>query len=178
MSGHSNASVAPDLRRFGVDLWPTSGPVLAGPAESCQDGGMAPSDLARLATAARKRRRQLGLALNDLNAKAGGTSKGTWQRVEKGEAIRATNYVKIDGLLQWAPGSCIAVLEGGEAVSVDPSKSEPGTVISELSPERKDAEARDVVQLAVVATTNGLTSEEIRALSDRAVRDLRAAGLM
>lgn len=139
---------------------------------------MAPSDLDRLAAAARKRRRGLGLALNDLNAKAGGTSKGTWQRVEKGEAIRATNYVKIDGLLQWAPGSCIAILEGGDPVPVDPSKAERGTVLSDLSPEMHDAEARDVIQLATIATTDGLTSEEIRALSERAVKDLRAAGLI
>lgn len=139
---------------------------------------MAPSDLDRLATAARKRRRELGLALNDINAKAGGTSKGTWQRVEKAEAIRPTNYVKIDRLLQWAPGSCIDILEGGSPVPVSEAQSEQGSVISELTPEMHDAEARDVIQLAIVATTDGLTSEEIRALSDRAVRDLRAAGLM
>lgn len=139
---------------------------------------MAPSDLDRLATAARKRRRELGLALTDTTAKAGGTSKGTWQRVEKGEAIRATNYVKIDGLLKWAPGSCLAILDGGGPVPIDPSTAERGTVISELSPEMHDAKARNVIQLAVVATTDGLTSEEIRALSDRAFRDLRAAGLI
>ncbi|MFG2748080.1 hypothetical protein [Streptomyces xanthophaeus] len=139
---------------------------------------MAPSDLDRLATAARKRRRQLGLALTDNTAKAGGTSKGTWQRVEKGEAIRATNYVKIDGLLKWAPGSCLAILDGGDPVPVDPSAAERGTVISELTPEMHDAKARNVIQLAVVATTDGLTSEEIRALSDRAFQDLRDAGLI
>ncbi|MEU8840006.1 hypothetical protein AB0D97_12865 [Streptomyces roseus] len=139
---------------------------------------MAPSDLERLAAAARKRRRDIGLALNDANAKAGGTSKGTWQRVERGEAIRATNYVKIDGLLQWAPGSSMNVLQGGEPVPADPSKAERGSVISELPPEVHEAEARDVIKLAAIATTDGLTSEEIRALSERAVKDLRAAGLL
>lgn len=139
---------------------------------------MAPSDLDRLATAARKRRRELGLALNDHNAKAGGTSKGTWQRVEKGEPIRPTNYVKIDGLLRWAPGSCMGILEGGTAVPADASQSERGTAISELPPEVHDAEVRDVIKLAAIATTDGLTSEEIRALSERAVKDLRAAGLL
>jgi hypothetical protein len=136
---------------------------------------MAPSDLDRLAAAALKRRRELGLALNDLNAKAGGTSKGTWQRVERGQAIRATNYVKIDGLLAWAPGSCLRVLEGGDPVAVDPSRAERGTVISELPPEAHEAEARDVIKLAAIATTDGLTSEQIRALSERAVRDLRGS---
>lgn len=139
---------------------------------------MAPSDLDRLAAAARKRRRELGLALTDTTAKAGGTSKGTWQRVEKGEPIRATNYVKIDGLLRWAPGSCIGILEGGEPVPVEASGAERGTVISDLPPEVHDAEVRDVIKLAAIATTDGLTSEEIRALSERAVHDLRAAGLL
>ena len=139
---------------------------------------MAPRDFTRLADYARKRRAVLGLALNDINAKAGDIAKRTWQRVEKGLEIRETNYVKIDRLLQWAPGSCIAILEGGEPVPVDPSKAERGTVISEMSSEMHDAEARDVIQLAVIATTDGLPSEQIRALSERAVRDLRAAGLI
>jgi hypothetical protein len=60
-------------------------------------------DYERLATTARRRRAELGLALNDKNAKAGGLSNRTWQRVEKGLEIRETNYVKIDGLLKWAP---------------------------------------------------------------------------
>lgn len=159
-------------------MTPKMAPVLAGPHESCDDGAMAPSDLDRLAVAARKRRQELGLALNDHNAKAGGTSKGTWQRVEKGEPIRPTNYVKIDGLLQWAPGSCLAILDGRAPVPVDPSKAERGTVISELSPEMHDDEARKVIQLAIVASTDGLPSDQIRALSERAVKDLRAAGLL
>jgi hypothetical protein len=35
-----------------------------------------------------------------------------------------------------------------------------------------------VIQLAMIATTSGLTAEEIRELSDRAVRDLKASGLI
>lgn len=139
---------------------------------------MAPSDLDRLAAAALARRRDLGLALNDVNAKAGGTSKGTWQRVERGEPIRTTNYVKIDRLLHWAPGSSRAILDGREPVPADPSGSTPGAVVSELTPEMHEAEVRDVIKLAAVATTDGLTAEQIRALSERAVRDLRAAGLI
>ncbi|MER5613233.1 hypothetical protein [Streptomyces sp. NPDC002215] len=139
---------------------------------------MAPRDLDRLAKVAQKRRHDLGLALNDKNAKDAGTSKGTWQRVERGEAIRTTNYVKIDTLLMWAPGSCIAVLEGKEPVPIAPLESAPGVVVSNLSPELLDEEARDVVQLAAIATTSGLTADEIRALSDRVVRDLKSRGLI
>lgn len=141
---------------------------------------MAPSDrdLERLATAARARRKNLGLPLTDATAKAGGTSKKTWQRVEGALPIRETNYVKIDGLLRWAPGSCIGILEGREPVPVEASGMERGTTISDLPPEVHDAEVKDVIKLAAIATTDGLTSEEIRALSERAVRDLRAAGLL
>lgn len=134
-------------------------------------------DYARLASLARGRRLQLSLALNDVNAKAAGTSKGTWQRVERGEPIRVTNYAKIDALLGWAPGSCIAVLEGREPIASRPSEA-AGADISERPVRDLDKEARAVIQLAMIATTSGLTAEEIRALSDRAVHDLKEAGLI
>lgn len=139
---------------------------------------MAPSDLDRLAETARKRRLELGLALNDKNAQAGGTSKGTWMRVEKGMPIRVTNYVKIDGLLHWAPGSCAAILEGRAPVPVEPLQGNPDVVVSDIPPEMIDAEARDVIRLVAVATTKGLTADEIRELSDRVVRELRDQGLL
>lgn len=139
---------------------------------------MAPRDLDRLATVARKRRLDLGLALNDKNAKAAGTSKGTWQRVERGEAIRPTNYTKIDGLLQWAPGGCLAILRGDEPIESSPSENDPSVMISKLPPEVLDEEARNVVKLAAIATAGGLTSDEIKKLADQVVKDLRANGML
>ncbi|MEU3613468.1 hypothetical protein ABZ725_14290 [Streptomyces sp. NPDC006872] len=137
-----------------------------------------PRDYSRLAGMARKRRAELGLALNDVNAKAGGLSNRTWQRVEKGLEIRETNYVKIDGLLQWAPGSCISILEGGEPVPVQEVAGAPGIQKSPVPPEVVDGQARDVVQLALIATAKGTTVEEIREMSERVVRDLRERGLL
>lgn len=135
-------------------------------------------DYPRLAELARKRRADLGLALNDTNAKAGEISKHTWQRVEKAMQIRQTNYVKIDGLMQWAPGSCIRVLEGGEPVPVNDISDAPGVQKSRIPPEALDAEARDVVQLALIATAKGTTAEEIREMSARVVKDLRERGII
>ena len=137
-------------------------------------------DYERLATIARRRRAELGLALNDVNAKAGGLSNRTWQRVEKGLEIRETNYVKIDRLLKWAPGSCILVLEGGDPVPVD-DMSDPaaaGVQKSPLSPEARDKQALDTVKLALIATAKGTPAEEIREMSERVVRDLRERGLI
>lgn len=137
-----------------------------------------PPSLARLAQCARARRAELGLALNDDNAQAIGTSKGTWQRVEKGMPIRETNYVKIDGLLHWAPGSCISILRGGDPVPVEEVADAPGVQKSSIPREVVDSQARDVVQLALIATAKGTTAEEIREISERVVRDLRERGLL
>lgn len=134
-------------------------------------------DFPRLAAAARERRLQLSLALNDANAKGAGTSKGTWQRVERGEPIRVTNYAKIDALLGWAPGSCIAILEGREPITSRPAE-DADAVISERPVRDLDEEARKVIRLALLATAKGLTADEIRDYSDRAVHDLKEAGII
>lgn len=129
---------------------------------------------------AKRRRADLGLALTDTTAQAGGTSKGTWQRVEKGHPIRETNYVKIDGLLGWAPGSCVTVLEGGEPVLVEDMK-DPDAAGVQKSPVPRDvidAEAEGVVQLALLASAKGTSAEEIREMSERVVRSLREHGLI
>lgn len=135
-------------------------------------------DYERLATVARRRRAELGLALNDSNAKAAETSKGTWQRVEKGLPIRETNYKKIDKLLQWASGSSLMLLEGGEPIPVGDVAGAPGVQKSPMPREVGDEEARDVVQLALVATAKGTTAAEIREMSERVVRDLREHGMI
>lgn len=135
-------------------------------------------DHERLAKLARSRRAELGLALNDANAKAGELSNRTWQRVEKGLEIRETNYVKIDRLLQWAPGSCLGILEGGDPVPVSEAGGGPNAQKSPAPREAAEGEARDVVQLALIATAKGTTAEEIRAMSERVVQDLRDRGLI
>ncbi|MFI8191452.1 hypothetical protein ACIF8T_21955 [Streptomyces sp. NPDC085946] len=135
-------------------------------------------DYERLANLARRRRAELGLALNDANAKAGGLSNRTWQRVEKGLEIRETNYVKIDGLLQWAPGSCLKVLDGGDPVPIGDVAGAPDVQKSPMPRDALDAKARDVVQLALIATAKGTSAEEIREMSERVVRDLRERGII
>ena len=135
-------------------------------------------DYQRLAELARKRRADLALALNDANARAGEISKGTWRRVEQGLEIRYTNYVRIDALLQWAPGSCIRVIEGGDPIPIDAVEAAAGTQKSPLPPEVLEGQARDVVQLALIATAKGSTAEENREMSERVVRDLRERGLI
>lgn len=140
---------------------------------------MPPSDEARtrLGPIVRERRLHLGLAYKTA-AKLAGMSKETWKKIEDGEIVRAMSYAKVDPILEWAPGSCEAVLAGRQPIATKASERVPGVEISERPREDIAAEARDVVSLAMIATTSGLTAEEIRALSDRAVRDLQARGLI
>ncbi|MET7923155.1 hypothetical protein ABZT43_04000 [Streptomyces sp. NPDC005349] len=132
----------------------------------------------RLAKLARRRRAELGLALNDVNAKAAGLSKGTWQRVERGEAIRETNYVKIDGVLNWAPGSALSVLEGKDPIPVEDVEGASGAVVAKLDAAQISEQALDTVQLSLLATTKDQTADEIRAMSERVVRDLIERGYL
>lgn len=127
------------------------------------------SDYDRLAEQARARRAELALPLNDANAKAGGISKHTWQRIEKGLPIRETNYVKIDGLMRWAPGSCLQIIRGGDPLPANAVQGSRGDAVGE---------ARDAVQLALITTAKGTTAEEIREMSDRVVQELRERGLI
>lgn len=137
---------------------------------------MAPRDLDALAKVVKKRRIELGLAYKTA-AKQAGISPETWKRIETGQPVRELSYAKVDPVLQWAPGSCIAASEGRAPVPVAPAEGAPGISISPMPSEALDA-AKDVVQLAAIATTSGLTADEIRALSERVVADLKKNGLL
>ena len=107
-----------------------------------------------------------------------GVSPDTWRRVERAEPVRDLSFAKMDPVLQWAVGSCIAVLEGRSAIPTRPSDSNPEVAISTVPPEAIEEEARDVVKLATLATAKGLTREQILELSDRVVEDLKKHGLL
>ena len=110
----------------------------------------------------------------------GGLSNRTWQRVEKGLELRETNYVKVDGLLKWAPGSCLTILDGGEPTPVEEMKdpAASGVQKSAMPQDVIDKQAIETIQLALIATAKGTSAEEIRRMSERAVRDLKERGLI
>ena len=138
---------------------------------------MAPRDPARLASYVKTRRLNLGLARKTA-AEHAGMSKDTWKRIEEGGSVREMSYAKVDPVLGWAPGSCIAVLGGREPILSKPAETPADADISRVPDEDLGDRARKVIQLATIATTSGLTADEIRELSDRAVQDLRANGII
>lgn len=131
----------------------------------------------RLAKYVRERRLELGLAIKRAAAQAG-MSKDTWTRIERGETVRGMSYAKVDTTLGWAVGSCEAILRGSEPLPTRPSQDSPGVAITERPTEDLDERAREAIQVAVLATTDDLTAEKIRDLSDRAVHLLKERGII
>ncbi|WP_438479119.1 hypothetical protein [Streptomyces asiaticus] len=132
-------------------------------------------DLDRLARIATERRLELGLARNKKAAEIG-ISKDTWKRLERGEPIRDINYSKIDGALDWAVGSCVAVMEGGNPIPIEAGTDDG--VIAHVPVEGLQDELSDAVAMAALATTPDLTAREIKALSDQIVEELRKRGIL
>ncbi|MFE7395670.1 hypothetical protein [Streptomyces sp. NPDC057557] len=138
---------------------------------------MAHQDPARLAKYVKDRRLELGIPRKKAAAEAG-MSKDTWQRIEEADSVRLMSISKVDAVLGWASGSAVGILEGKEPITTKASENAPGVDISQRPAVDIEGRARDVIQLATIATTSGLTAEEIRELSDKAVRDLKANGLI
>ncbi|WP_328941591.1 hypothetical protein OG259_07910 [Streptomyces sp. NBC_00250] len=137
---------------------------------------MAPRDFDALAQAVKNRRIELGYGYKTA-AKKAGIAFETWKRIETGQPVRDLSYSRAEPVLHWAPGSCVAVLEGKSPVLVTPAESASGVSISPMPAEALDA-VKDVVQLAAIATTSGLTADEIRALSEKVVADLKEKGFL
>ena len=135
---------------------------------------MTTRDLNRLAERVRGRRAELHLDIEPA-ARSVGMSKDTWRKVESGQSVRETTYTRIDGVLSWAPGSCVALMEGREPVPVEEGPS--GAVVADMSKEKLGEEIEIAVQGAAIATTD-LGAEAIRKLNQRVMDALQRRGVI
>lgn len=128
-------------------------------------------DFAELAGQARARRLELGLSLTALTEQAG-LARGTYQRIEQGLPLRDTNYAKIDAALDWASGSCIAILEGGAPVAaIDASTPVTPQLLIE------EEVVGDAFMIVAVKKSN-LPAAEIRAMKDDLIQELKRRGVL
>lgn len=125
----------------------------------------------RLAVQVRARRTELGLSRAALAERAG-VSKGTCHRLEEGQPIRDINYAKIDTALEWAPGSCAAVRDGGHPT---PAGGQVPAVES-VRP-IKEEDIGDAVMIMAVKNSD-LSAAEIRAMRDGVIEELKQRGLL
>ncbi|KOU20914.1 hypothetical protein ADK52_25310 [Streptomyces sp. WM6372] len=134
-------------------------------------------DLDRLATAVRTRRTELRLGVEPA-AKLAGISKDTWKRVEAGLKVRDTTYAAIDRALQWAPGGCVAILEGDEAVPTEEAAGDDTVRLSKIPKRELERIMGDAVQSAALATKGDLTGTQILELNQRVMEQLRERGIL
>ncbi|MBQ1165137.1 hypothetical protein KBZ21_44935, partial [Streptomyces sp. A73] len=74
------------------------------------------------------------------------------------------------------PGSCQDILDGGKPVPVEPL--DDSHVVAVVPVEERDGVARQAVESASIAVTDGLTAKQIRALSDQVVAKLKERGIL
>lgn len=115
---------------------------------------------------------ELGLTLAAA-AEAASMSKDTFRRVETGMTIRDSTYTNIDAALRWNAGSCIAILDGGDPSPADSAKV---TQIPANGIEQEDI--RQAVSSAIIATRGDLTGDEILAINDKVLAELRRRHLI
>lgn len=130
------------------------------------------ADLERLSKLVVARRLELAMPITHAAATAV-MSKDTWKRVEVGMPIRTAKYSDVDRTLQWAPGSSVAILEGGEPTPAE-GAGEAKTVITRLDPEDFD----QAFVSAMVATKGDMTAAEIREIGDRVLAELKRRGIL
>ncbi|MBQ1165330.1 hypothetical protein KBZ21_45900, partial [Streptomyces sp. A73] len=74
------------------------------------------------------------------------------------------------------PGSCQDILDGGKPVPVEPL--DDSHVVAVVPVEEREGVARQAVERASIAVTDGLTAKQIRALSDQVVAKLKERGIL
>jgi transcriptional regulator with XRE-family HTH domain len=115
---------------------------------------------------------ELGLSLDAL-AEQAGMSRDTYRRIEAGRAVRDLTYAQTEGALGWAPGSCVAILGGGEPTPASDVTDPPPAAARAITEE-------DISASILIATAKSaeLSADQIRAIRDRVIEDLKQGGLL
>lgn len=133
------------------------------------------ASLQRLARLVISRRVELGWHKADAATTADLTIT-TYMRVEKGLSVRDVTYAKIERALGWAPGACIAILEGATEAQ------EAGEVVDGVryapTGASLDEDARQAVQDVFIATRPETPAGEMAQISKAIVEEFRKRGLI
>ncbi|WP_432138968.1 hypothetical protein [Streptomyces sp. bgisy154] len=140
--------------------------------------------LQRLATLVRQRRVALGFSSKEAGADACGISHTTYRKIEGTETappqgVRATTYAKLEGGFGMRGGSCQAVLDGADSITlVDGSELIEGGQITPVDPAALEKGVRAAVVRGATLTAPGLTLGEVEAMNERIVEELRRRGIL
>lgn len=138
--------------------------------------GVSTPDLQRLAEHVADRRNRLGMSVRRA-AGVAGVSKDTWTRLEAALPVRHSTYDAAELALGWTAGSCRKIADGGDALLLEDA-AESATSTTSVPPETLEVEIRDAVQGALIASTDELTTSQIREVNEHAIAILRARGIL
>lgn len=130
--------------------------------------------LKRLARLVAQRRVELGWHKADA-AKRAELTITTYSRIESGLTVRDVTYAKLERALGWAPGACLAILEGAE-------RAQPAGEVSDgvryVPAESAEDGARQAVVNAVMATLPETPAGKISEFSDAVIKELKKRGIV
>ncbi|MFF8482399.1 hypothetical protein [Streptomyces antibioticus] len=144
--------------------------------------GDATRHLHKLAALVRQRRVALGFASKEAAADACGISHTTYRKIEgtdtsDPQSVRATTYAKLEIGFNFRAGSCKAVLDGADSITLG-----DGTELIEGGQIRDYVKLEDEVDRAFTRsaqlTAPHLTLSEAKAMKDEMFRELRARGVL
>jgi DNA-binding XRE family transcriptional regulator len=132
--------------------------------------------LQRLAALVAQRRAQLGLTKEDA-AKACGIAYMTYWKIEDAQRVRATTYAKLEVAFGLRAGSCKAVLDGADSITLDDgTELIEGGQIKRLDLDTLREVIPDAVTRSAMLVAPELTGRQIQELGERVVEDLRRRG--
>ncbi|MFJ6066517.1 helix-turn-helix domain-containing protein [Streptomyces tendae] len=147
-------------------------------------GDMAPpSDqtarhLQKLAALVTQRRAQLRLS-QEKAAKTCGMAYMTYRKIENGESVYASTYAKLEVGFAMRAGSCKAVLDGGDSITLeDGTELIEGGRITPLDPATLEEGLREAITKGATLTAPNLTLGEVQAINERVVEELRRRGIL
>jgi len=133
--------------------------------------------LGRLATLVHQRRTELKLGVEPA-AKAAGISKDTWKRVEAGQRVWDRSFAGIETALGWELGSCKRILDGLDPAAAGSAQAAEEPTVTQIPKDELKRLVGDAVQSAAIATKGSLTGDEILALNERVLKELRERGVI
>ena len=132
-----------------------------------------------LAALVKQRRLALGFSSKEKAADACGLSHVPYRNVEAGRPVSDTTYAKIEARFEFISGSCRAVLDGADSVTLlDGTELIHGGQIIRPSFEELEDEAKQAITVAVRLTAPDLTHRQTEAMTERAVEELRKRGIL
>jgi hypothetical protein len=148
--------------------------------------GMAPpSDrnarhLQKLAALVTQRRVALGLRSKEAAAKQCDIAPMTYRKVEAGEPVTDTTYGKVEVGLGMRPGSCKAVLEGADSITLDDGTEliEGGQIRDHVDPAQLVDALPRALQKSATLYAPHLTLEQVDAINEELMEELRRLGIL